>query len=78
VKVAVRGYAGKQLVFQEFFDVDWDNVADMASRHVLMMTQYPNHLIEIEFLEEPDPSQRFFRFGTDPAGMVMPIAWKTQ
>lgn len=30
-------------------------------------------LIELECLDEPDPNQRFFRFGTDSRGMVEPI-----
>ena len=33
-------------------------------------------MLEIEFLDEPDINQRFFRIGTDPRAMVVPIKLK--
>jgi hypothetical protein len=35
-------------------------------------------MVELEFLDEPNPHHRYFRFGTNPAGMVLPIAIPTR
>lgn len=75
MKAAVRGFAGKTKIFEEIvdFDVDDANFEDVARAQLRRMLPYPKHMIEIEFLDEPNPLERFFRFGTDPSGMVVPI-----
>ncbi len=77
MRVTVRGFAGKQIVFKETVDVPDDEeqsaIALIADRHIGMLSHYPQHVIEMEFLDEPDPDKRFFRFGTDPSNMRMPI-----
>ena len=72
----MRGFAGKQIVFKQTVDLPDDDAAmdRLAERHVATMAHHKLHMIEIEFLDEPDPMQRFLRFGTDPTGMLMPVA----
>lgn len=41
-----------------------DHVAELASSP---------HMIELEFMDDPDPVNRFVRFGTDPDMMAFPI-----
>ena len=74
MRIAVRGYAAGQLIFQEFADIsEQDPEAEkLALAHLEQMIPFPEHMIEIEFLEEPDLNQRFFRFGTDPSRMIKP------
>jgi hypothetical protein len=44
----------------------------LAEKHAEMLAA--GGMVEVEFLDETDVKQRFFRFGTDPARMVRPIA----
>jgi hypothetical protein len=78
VKIAIRGFIGGVQQFDERLDVSesGDELEALAEKHALALLAKPGgdkHMLEVEFLEEPDPLQRFFRFGTDPAGMVAPI-----
>lgn len=45
-----------------------DIVRKLAEEHAEMMASRRG-MIEIEFLDELNPEQRFFRLGTDPAGI---------
>ena len=73
LNIIVRGYADGDLIFTESITCDETTLDKIAERHMNRMALYPRHMIEIEFPDEPDPLQRFFRFGTDPSGMVQPI-----
>jgi hypothetical protein len=76
MKLAIRGYTGPVLIFEEHINestLDDAALGRLAMRHAERMLAYEKHMIEIEFLDEPDPLQRFLRFGVDPSGMVQPI-----
>ena len=77
-RLAIRGFIGGVKQFEERIDVSesGEEIEGLAEKHALDLLSRPGgdkHMIEIEFLDEPDPLQRFFRMGTDPAGMVQPI-----
>jgi hypothetical protein len=72
MRLAIRGYKKREKVFEEFVDAGQVDLERLALEHALRLVGEA-HMIEIEFLDEPDESQRYFRFGTDPEGMVMPI-----
>lgn len=77
-RLAIRGFAGGCLRFEDLLDANDDEIEklipSLAEKHVNSFRDRELHMIEIEFLDEPNVNERFFRFGTDPAGMVMPIA----
>ena len=50
-----------------------DLLPKLAREHAEMMASRRS-VVEIEFLDELNPEVRFFRMGTDPSGMVMPVA----
>lgn len=53
-RIAVRGFVGGALRFEEHMDADSVDLAALAKRHTEAMAAEP-HMIEVEFLDEPDP-----------------------
>lgn len=80
MRIAFRGYVDGALRFEETVAVDDGgfDVEALALKHAADLGDDGLFMIEIEFLDEPDPLQRFMRFGTDPRGMRVPVAVSTQ
>jgi hypothetical protein len=73
-RFAVRGFADGEKVFEESMEVNRGvELCELMRKHVERIVAAPNHMIEVEYLDEPDPMKRFFRLGSDPCGMVAPI-----
>lgn len=76
IRLCIRGFVGRTVRFKERIDVEESEldtvVPRLAEKHAAAMASHALHMIEIEFLDEPDPNTRFMRFGTDPSGMVDP------
>lgn len=74
--MAIRGFAEGRKIFEDFISVDDADLEDLAptliETHALQLSAHPLHMIEIELLDAPC-EERFFRFGTDPSGMVTPL-----
>ncbi len=78
VRLAIRGFADGCKRFEDQVQIEETELdavlPALAQKHGAALGYGSAFMIEIEFLDEPDLEQRFFRFGTDPAGMVQPIA----
>jgi hypothetical protein len=76
-RIAVRGYVHGRITIEEFADIGDDEIEvllrDLAEKHAKRLAEHSLHMIEIEFLDEPNQNERFFRFGTDPSAMVAPL-----
>ncbi len=73
MRVILRGYIEGKLVFQEHMDAQALEAAIQSN--IAMLADKPN-LVEMEFLDEPDPEKRFFRIGTNPSDTGYPIPFK--
>lgn len=77
VRFVIRGFADGEVRFEESVDAPLDELdsilAELAKKHADAMVDYDRHVIEFEFLDEPDPLQRFLRFGTDISMMKIPM-----
>lgn len=74
-RLAIRCWAGGELLWIDRVTVSDDNdVPKLAEKHARALAKEPRpHMMEIEFLDEPDHEKRYFSFGTDPTRMVEPI-----
>jgi hypothetical protein len=61
---------------REWINVDAEDFhnryVEFLETHEAQLLRWP-HMFEIEFLDEPEALQRFFRFGTDKESMTQPI-----
>ena len=77
IRLAIRGYAAGKIQFEDRVELDERGMEQLlpglAEKHARAMAEHELHMIEIEFLDEADPLARFFRIGTDPSGMVLPL-----
>ncbi len=68
MRVAIRGFIAGKVLFDDRADIVSNNLHDLAEHYTTRLLSLPGgdrHMIEIEFLDEPDRSERYFRFGTD-------------
>lgn len=76
MRLALRVFINGALHSEQRVDVDASRpqaLEALAEEHARLAGAGPV-MVEIEFLDEPDVNQRFVRIGTDPRGMVQPIA----
>jgi hypothetical protein len=77
LRLAIRGFAQGAKQFEDRVDVEEHLIEEvipgLATQHAAAMASQKLQMIEIEFLDEPNEQERYFRFGTDPSGMVLPI-----
>jgi hypothetical protein len=78
IRLAIRGYVAGEQQFEDLLKLDDDaeldaRIAILANDHAERLAAHALHMIEIEFLDEPNPLQRFFRFGSDPRLMRRPV-----
>lgn len=78
IRLAIRGFVAGAQQFEDLLELNDDaeldaRIAMLANDHAEALAAHALHMIEIEFLDEPNPLQRFFRFGTDPRFMRRPV-----
>lgn len=71
--VIARGFLGRTLVFEE--NVNETDMEAIVEKHIEKYTAGEVDMFELEFPDAPE-EQRFVRFGSNPARMVMPLVIK--
>lgn len=77
MKVVIRGFKHRKLIFEQPTELDDSATAKVTERvaadHVNQMIEGRIGMVEIEFCDAPE-NERFLRIGIEPDGMVIPIA----
>ena len=77
IRLAVRGYLDRALKFEEHLELSDAEIPSLiglvGEKHAEAMAIGELDMVEFEFLDDPDPLQRFFRIGTNPSLMVKPM-----
>jgi hypothetical protein len=79
-RVAIRLYLAGQLAEEIVVDAETADASKLAAEHAekAHASEKQPHMIELEWLDDPNPLTRFTRFGTDPSRMVLPIKYKVE
>jgi hypothetical protein len=76
-RITARIFVAGELLGAETLELDDAQIEtllpEIARQHAKLVGDRP-FMVEIEFLDEHDPQHRYFRFGTDPRGLVLPVA----
>lgn len=74
MRFIVRGYRAGKLVAEHEHRSDQMAPETVIEELIAILGEDDSpHMIELEFLDEPNPNERFFRFGSDPTLMVRPL-----
>lgn len=76
VRMCIRVYGDGHLLSKEWVEAGEDEMRRIGEEHTKLLGRFERGMVEIEFLDEPDPEQRFFRVGNDPSMMVNPTRIK--
>jgi hypothetical protein len=72
MRIAIRGYIAGRIQFEDYSDIVNNSLHDLSELYTARLLSLPggdSHMIAIEFLDEPDPHERWFRFGTDKGAL---------
>jgi hypothetical protein len=76
-RVVVRTFLRRAVLSEKLMLVNDATMEDLlpavAKEHAHACADGSVDMVELEFLDETDPLERFFRIGTNPEGMVLPI-----
>lgn len=79
INLMFRGWRDAEKQFEQYAAFDDSAVSldtllpALAKAHSALLAGPKPWMIEIEFLDEPDEMKRYFRMGSDAAGMVEPV-----